>query len=58
MKIGKQILMPAYVRPDQVAALAEVAKRLGVSRQSLLRDGLDLILKRHGVRPATAKRRK
>jgi hypothetical protein len=48
MKIGRQILMPAYVRPDQKKALDALAKRLDVSVQSLVREGIDLVLKKRG----------
>lgn len=48
MQIGRQIMTPAYIRPDQAVALAALAKRLEVSKQSLIRDGLDLVFKKHG----------
>ena len=43
MKIGRQILMPAYIRPDQKAALAALAAKRNVSQQALLREALDLL---------------
>lgn len=47
MKIGKQELMSAYVRPEQRTALKKLAKKLGVSAQSLMREGVDLVLKKY-----------
>ena len=53
MKIGRQILMPAYIRPDQKAALAALAAKRDVSQQALLREALDLLFA--GTRPAKMK---
>jgi len=43
MKIGRQILMPAYIRPDQKAALSALATKRDVSQQALLREALDML---------------
>ncbi len=48
MKIGKQILMPAYLRPKQKTALARLAKAMDVPQQALLREALDDLLLKHG----------
>lgn len=50
MKIGNQILMPAYVRPEQKVALVRLAKALQVPQQALLREALDdLLMKRRDL---------
>lgn len=49
MKIGRQILMPAYLRPDQATALKRLAKQEGVAQQQLLREALDALLRRRGA---------
>lgn len=45
--IGRQVPMQSYVRPDQKKALDTLAKRREVSAQSLLREGLDLVLAKY-----------
>jgi hypothetical protein len=47
VKIGRQILMPAYVRPDQKKSIDALAKQLGVSVQSLMREAVDLVVGKH-----------
>jgi len=45
--IGRQVPMQSYVRPEQKKALDALAKRREVSAQSLLREGLDLVLAKY-----------
>lgn len=52
MQIGRQVLMPAYIRPDQKCALAALAAKREVSQQSLLREALDMLFAKHHARPA------
>jgi len=50
MKVGRQILMPLYLRPDQKDALAALAKKLDQPQQVLLREALDAYLARQAKR--------
>jgi hypothetical protein len=41
-------LRPAYLDPEQAAALRELSAKSGKPMQSYLREGVDLVLAKHG----------
>ena len=47
MRIGRQESLPLYVRPDQKAELKALAARLDRTQQELLREAIDMLLKRY-----------
>jgi hypothetical protein len=50
MTTEPRIMMPLYVRPAKKKAVDALAKRLDVSTQSLLREGIDLVLAKYARR--------
>lgn len=44
MKIGRQVAVTLYMRPDQKAALEKLSKKTGRPQQEFIREGIDLVL--------------
>lgn len=47
MKIGRQIAITAYLKPEQQAALKKLSKKLDRPMQEFIREGIDLVLKKY-----------
>ena len=47
MQVGRQIHISGYIRPDQKKALERLSKKTGLSQQALLREGLDLVIRKY-----------
>ncbi len=47
MKIGRQIAIQAYLKPEQHKALKKLSKQLDRPMQEFLREGLDMALKKY-----------
>lgn len=50
MQIGKKILGSIYLWPEQKAALEKLAAEKGRAQQEILREGLDLVLRKYGIK--------
>ena len=50
MKIGRQIAMTAYLKPEQKDALAKLSKSTDIPMQEYLREGIDMVLKKYSKR--------
>lgn len=48
MKVGRQIHISGYIRPDQKKDLERLSKKTGLAQQELLREGLDMVIKKYG----------
>jgi hypothetical protein len=51
MMFGKQESVQAYLPPETKKALKKLAAKLGTSANSLLREGANFILQKHGAQP-------
>lgn len=47
VKIGRKIMMPAYLLPEQHAALKVLSKSNGRPMQEFLREGIGLVLAKY-----------
>lgn len=48
MKIGRQIAMTAYLKPEQKQALQKLSKTTDIPMQEYIREGVDMALEKHG----------
>ena len=47
MKIGRQETVSVYLRPEQREALKRLSKATGIPQTELMRQGIDLVLKKY-----------
>ena len=47
MKIGRQIAMTTYLKPEQKEALVKLSKQTDRPMQEFIREGLDMVLKKY-----------